>query len=278
MPVFDSLANRMKFYEQHCSHTYLMPFVPAIVRLDGRNFHKFTSDLQRPFDPGFMDLMFDCTVYLVNETGAKVGYTQSDEITLVFYTDSSRYQLYLDARIDKINSLLAALTSVRFNNRLSTYLPSKVGSMPTFDCRCFSVPTKQEAVNCLLWREQDATCNSVQMLAQSYFKHDKTHGLSNSQLQEKQVNWNDLPASCKRGTYVKRQAYQKMLAQEDIDKLPEKARQHYPYKVGDTVERYRIDYLPLPPLSRVVNPVEVFFDDAKPVTKAELDEAHNVAG
>ena len=61
----------------------------------------------------------------------------------------------------------------------------------------------------ILWREQDATKNSIQQLGQYYFSHKQLHKLNGKQIQEKlllekDINWNSYPTFFKRGTYVQR--------------------------------------------------------------------------
>lgn len=67
------------------------------------------------------------------------------------------------------------------------------------------VPNKQEALNYLIWREQDAARNSIQMLAQSLFSHKELQGKNHSELHEmcfsKGINWNDLDQWKKNGTF-----------------------------------------------------------------------------
>lgn len=75
------LGDRMKFYESRSMDQTLLPTIPVIARLDGRAFHTFCADLERPFDKHFSDLMIDTTTFLVQETGARCGYTQSDGAT-----------------------------------------------------------------------------------------------------------------------------------------------------------------------------------------------------
>jgi len=75
--------------------------------------------------------------------------------------------------------------------------------MGSFDARCFNIP-KEEVCNYFIWRQNDASKNSVQMLARSLFSHKDLQGLNLSQLQdkmmlEKDVNWNDLEIWKKRG-------------------------------------------------------------------------------
>lgn len=209
MPTFKSIDDRMKFYEKNFNGNYLMPLVPAIVRLDGRAFHTFCRGLEKPFCPALMQCMHLLTKSLVLETGAVIGYTQSDEITLVLNQNDYRSQLYMDGKTQKINSLLSAFATLEFNCFVQIYLPSKVALKPKFDCRSFSVPNKEEALNCLIWRQQDATRNSIQMVGQANFSHKELQKKSCSDIQEmlfsqKGINWNDLAPAKKRGLFLRK--------------------------------------------------------------------------
>lgn len=139
-----------------------------------------------------------------------------------------------------------------------------------FDCRCFSVPNRSEAINAILWREQDATRNSIQMLAQSQFSHNALHGLSCNELQEllwseKKINWNDLDSRLKRGTYVQKRRVERAFTADEIDRLPLKhaARTDPELKVV----RREVLTLEMPILTKVINKEEVFFYGADPITE-----------
>jgi tRNA(His) 5'-end guanylyltransferase len=119
--------------------------LPLLARLDGRAFHTFTRDLPRPYAPGMSALMIETTRYLVAEMNARVGYTQSDEISLAWYEPSSSATEYpFDGRYQKLASVLAGMASARFCQLLPTHLPSKVGTTPHFDCRVWQVPSLDE--------------------------------------------------------------------------------------------------------------------------------------
>lgn len=79
----------------------------------------------------------------------------------------------------------------------------------TFDARAFILP-KEEVCNYFIWRQQDATRNSIQMVAQANFSHKELQGISCDELQDKlfkerNINWNDLPIDEKRGSCVVRE-------------------------------------------------------------------------
>lgn len=81
--AFDALGDRIKDYESREGGRRAMRGVPLVVRVDGRSFSTFTRGMQRPFDQDLANLMTEVTAYVVEQTGAKVGYTQSDEISLI---------------------------------------------------------------------------------------------------------------------------------------------------------------------------------------------------
>jgi tRNA(His) 5'-end guanylyltransferase len=124
------------------------------------------------------------------------------------------------------------------------------------------LPNRIEATNAVLWREFDATRNSVQMAARSVYSHRECHNKNTGELQEmlfqKGINWNDYPPFFKRGVYVMKRRIVKILSDEELIKIPEKHRPDGP------VERNVVQYVDLPPLNKVINRVEVIFDGAEP--------------
>lgn len=268
----DSLGDRMKQYESQTTSQVLIPMLPAFARLDGKAFHTFTKGLQRPYDERLSNLMVDLTRYLVSETNANCGYTQSDEITLVWYQPNYKAAIYQAGRIFKMETHLAAMASVWFNKQLVTYIPEKADTNPIFDCRVWNVPTLEEAYHTFLWREKDATKNSISMAAQSVYSHNALEKMNGSQKQEmlfqKGINWNDYPPFFKRGTYVQRQTKMVKYSVVELDRLPLKhaARLNPDLEVNRRV----VERLELPPLTHLVNPVEVLIFGSKPELKAAL--------
>ncbi len=262
----DIFGNRMKEYEQLEAGRRCLKLLPVVARLDGKGFSSFTQGLQRPFDKRLSDLMVTTTKRLVEETGANCGYTQSDEITLAWYSSRRDCQIYFDGKIQKMVSTLAAICSVYFNKLLPSCLPEKQFSTPTFDCRVWTVPTLEEGANCFLWREQDATKNSISMAASHYYNHSQLMNKTGSEKQDmlfaKGVNWNDYPDFFKRGTFVQKRAVNKAFAAEELAKLPPKhAARSNPQL---TVERSEVATISMPPFGKVVNRVAVIFEGKKP--------------
>ena len=255
----DSLGDRMKGYEGVKAQERFMPMIPICARLDGKNFSKFTKGLKRPYDERMSDAMCELTAFLVEETNARMGYTQSDEISLFWYSDDTKTQVFFDGRVQKMVSVLAAMTSVKFNKLLETHIPEKANLNPIFDCRIWQVPNITEVANTFLWRELDASKNSISMLAQSMFSHKQLQNKSGAEMQDLIVeagdNWNNHPAFFKRGTFIQRVKEIRKFSTEEIDKLPQ---MHAARKNPDLmVDRTVIKKLDMPPFRKVSNRTEV---------------------
>ena len=218
----DSLGDRMKSYE-YVTRSYLTRKLPVIIRLDGKAFHSFTRGLKKPFDDIFVKSIQDTMKYLCeNVQGCVLGYCQSDEITLVLVDYQNReMSAWFDNNIQKMVSVSASMATLAFNNafwdNMSNYINvNQINDMAfiemmykklwsaMFDSRVFTIP-KEEVVNCLIWRQQDATRNSIQAVGQANFSHTQLHGKNCSNIQdmlmlEKGINWNDYPTHLKRGT------------------------------------------------------------------------------
>lgn len=268
---FESLGDWCKWLEKNFSNEVMIPTLPVIIRLDGNNFHNWTKGLKRPFDEDLTNLMVATTKFLVQETNAVVGYTQSDEITLILYSNDRKSSIYNDGKKQKILSKLTAKCVSYFNENRPKYLPNH-NKVAVFDCRVYQTPTLHDAAIQLLWRENDATKNSISMLAQSLFSHTTLQGLTGSQMQdkmmlEKSVNWNDLPIKNKRGSYVKRVKTSRPFSIEELATLPP---QHNAHKNPELIiERNVIQNIEYPIFSKITNKAEVIFEDAEPILATE---------
>ena len=263
-----SFGDRMKLYEGQEAGRRFIPLLPIIARLDGKAFHTFCRGLKRPYDERLSKLMVDVTKYLVAGTNALMGYTQSDEITLVWHTTDIKSEVFFDGRIQKMTSILAAMATAYFNRHLEEVLPEKSKAFPLFDCRIWQVPNQVEGANTVLWREQDATRNSIQMSGQAVFSHTSLQGKGCDEIQErlfheKGINWNDYPPFFKRGTFVQKRRLLKPFSAEEIECLPAKhAARTYPDLL---VERWELREVEMPPFGQVSNRVGVIFNGEEPV-------------
>lgn len=230
MPVHDDLGVRMKTFYEQIPKTKLMRRCPVAIRIDGKAFHTFTRGFQKPFDEVLIKSMQETMKYLCeNIQGCVLGYTQSDEITLILVdykklTSSS----WFDYEVQKICSIAASMATMAFNKFFAenVYFTNKFdehgniidkeyvsihsahvkalnkGAM--FDARCFNIP-KEEVTNLVYWRQLDASRNSIQMVGQANFSHKELQNKSCNDIQDmlmtqKGINWNDLPTYQKRGS------------------------------------------------------------------------------
>lgn len=263
---FKSLGNWCKWLEKNFSNDIMIPTLPVIIRLDGNNFHNWTKGLERPFDKNLVDLMTETTKFLVKETNAVVGYTQSDEITLILYSDDRTNSIYNDGKKQKILSKLTGKCVTFFNEERPKYLPNH-NKIANFDCRIYQTPTLHDATIQLLWRENDATKNSISMLAQSLFSHDQLQGLSGNEMQDKMMlekgfNWNDLDSRLKRGTYIKRIKTTKPFSIEEPSNLPPKHEAHSNPNL--TIDRSVIEIVEYPIFNKILNKERVIFFNEEP--------------
>lgn len=201
MNTKDSLGDRIKSYEM-AFRLYLTKRLPLIIRLDGAHFHTYTKLLTKPLDPNFISAMDQVAIKLCQEIdGAVLAYVQSDEISILVHNYKTLHtQAWFDNQIQKICSVSASIAA----SKMTALSPSIFGEVKeaSFDCRCFILP-EAEVCNYFLWRQQDASRNSVQMLARSLASHKECENKNNSELQElifqRGQNWNNWPTSYRRG-------------------------------------------------------------------------------
>lgn len=264
----DGIDERCKSFERAEAGRRAMRGLPLLARLDGRAFHTFTRDLRRPYEPGMSTAMIETARFLVQEMTALVGYTQSDEITLAWYESSQSMSDYaFDGRFQKLASVLAGMASAKFNQLIALHLPAKVGETPHFDCRVWQVPTVEDAADVFVWREDDATKNSVSMAAGAHYAESdlvgKSSALKQEMLWQKGINWNDFPSFFKRGTYLARRTFARTLSDDERARIPEA---HRPPEDA-TFQRTHVVELDLPPVRKLANLTAVLFERAEPQSR-----------
>ena len=233
MSVHDDLGTRMKEFYEQVPKTRLVRRMPVAIRIDGKAFHTFTKGFHKPFDDILIKTMQETTKYLCeNIQGCVLGYTQSDEITLILVDyQKLTSSAWFDYEVQKLCSISASMATMAFNkyfaknvddyrfdkwDGISKYekgteeyiktLLKAVEKGAMFDARCFNIP-KEEVTNLIYWRQLDATRNSIQMVGQANFSHKELQNKSCNDIQDmlheqKGINWNDYPTVCKRGTAI----------------------------------------------------------------------------
>jgi tRNA(His) 5'-end guanylyltransferase len=231
MPVNDALGTRMKEFYEQVPKTRLVRRMPVAIRLDGKAFHTFTRGFQKPFDTILMETMQDTMKYLCeNIQGCVLGYTQSDEITLILVDyQTLDTSAWFDYEVQKMCSISASMATMAFNKFFERNVEREcqidllqeygIETKPValceaycrsmekgamFDARVFNIP-KEEVTNLIYWRQLDAARNSVQMVGQANFSHKELQNKTCSMIQDmlheqKGINWNDFPVPCKRGS------------------------------------------------------------------------------
>ena len=207
----DAIGDRMKDFYENRARLSLPRRSYTIVRVDGKAFHTYTRGLKRPFDQGLIKDMNATAAYMCkNMMGAKFAYVQSDEISILLTDfEDTKTQAWFDNNLQKICSVSASMATRAFNEaRLDRWMKDKTAPFKwaEFDARVFQVPIKSEVENYFIWRQQDASRNSIQAMAQSLFSPKQLNGKNTSDLQEmcfqKGINWNDYSYREKRGTVV----------------------------------------------------------------------------
>lgn len=202
---FDDLDAQMRVYET-AHDLCVLPGIYMVARLDGRSFTRLTKEVHQfeaPYDVRFRDYMLQTAEHLMNNSGFNFtyGYTQSDEISLLFHLAENSFH----RKLRKLQSILSGEASAKFSLQL--------GSVAVFDCRISQLPTTNLVIDYFRWRHEDAHRNALN--AHSYWLLRRQGqsvsqattalmGLSvaqkNELLFQNGINFNDLPNWQKRGS------------------------------------------------------------------------------
>jgi tRNA(His) guanylyltransferase len=200
---FDDLDAKMRLFET-ASDSCVLPGLFMVARIDGRNFTRLTKEthpFEAPYDVRFRDYMV-ATVEHLMQCGFRVvyGYTQSDEISLLFHRDENAFE----RKLRKYNSILAGEASAKFSLLL--------GDLAAFDCRISQLPNEDLVVDYFRWRNEDALRNALNahcywmLRKQGQSVTQATKALlklsvaaKNELLFQNGINFNDLPNWQKRG-------------------------------------------------------------------------------
>jgi tRNA(His) 5'-end guanylyltransferase len=225
------LGKRMKEYED-AQKTHLTRRMPVMIRVDGNAFHTFTRGMNRPFDKILNETMQETMKYMCeNISGCVLGYTQSDEITLLLIDYKSKTQdAWFGYVRRKVETIAASMATMAFNNAfadiLTKYMTEDISKCKSsedaekihryylkylrkcgkamFDARAWNMP-EFEVINEFIWRQNDCVRNSIQSVGRAYFSDKELYKKNKNQIMdmlmlEKKVNWNDFPTYLKRGS------------------------------------------------------------------------------
>lgn len=139
----------------------ILPNTWIVVRIDGKNFHKFSDShhFAKPNDKRSLDLMNKAATSVMSEVNDIIlAYGQSDEYSLVFRRDTKLYK----RRLSKILTNVCSLFTSSFVFFWKDFFPD-VNMMypPSFDGRIVVYPTNKNVRDYLSWRQVDCHINNL---------------------------------------------------------------------------------------------------------------------
>ncbi|MBS2036515.1 tRNA 5'-guanylyltransferase [bacterium] len=208
---FDALEERMRSLEVYHS-LRVLPQAWPILRVDGRNFSKFTEKrFQKPFDPAFHQAMVQASTRLLEELHALYVYTESDEISILLDRETRLF----DREHEKLVSISAATASAA----LSLAFQAEVH----FDSRLCVAANSGLVLDYFQWRQADAarcclngwcywTLRQEGLTVREATRqlHGRNFSWKNELLFQRGINFNDLPGWQKRGSGIYWQEYEKI--------------------------------------------------------------------
>lgn len=194
---------KMRTFEDNLD-TKILPNIWTVARLDGRSFSKLTNTMKcaKPFDDKFQFYMAQVVKYLMTSSGIKIiyGYTESDEISLLFSKDMDAF----NRRVHKLTSILSSLAASVFT--------SNANVISAFDCRISQLPTIENVIDYFRWRQNDSARNALNgycywTLRNTMSKRKATSFLENMSknqlcdlLMKNNINYNNIVTWHKNGT------------------------------------------------------------------------------
>lgn len=214
---------------QHEANYFLDEDKYIIAHIDGRSFSTMIKNkFKRPFDPIFIDAMNRTAIWLCGQVnGCIFAYVQSDEITLIIRKNTEKSNVFFNARVCKMQSIIASLATCKFNqimmlNSLSA-IPSCASSndilamvkdcvenhpLYQFDCKVWNVDSANDAMAWILFRNIDCVRNSKQQTVQTYISHNRLLNMhTDDQIallkQEQRIDWYEFDEGMKYGRFIK---------------------------------------------------------------------------
>lgn len=206
------LKDRIDSY-QETSDFKLLNKLPLIISINGRSFTKTTSIIDKPYCTKFAESMLSATLKLCLEIeGSVFSYQHNDEIVIVAKNDQSiETESWYDNKIQKICSVASSIATSAFKTHASQLNLNIVGE-PIFTTQVFTVPNLSEAINTLIYKQQQNFYTSAQFAC--YYELSKKHDRENIKdmlsgltidekigllHQECNIDFNEYPLSFRRG-------------------------------------------------------------------------------
>ena len=232
--IFQNLKEKGEYYRGLTDYR-LLPNTNVLVMCDGRAFSKLIKNhFGKPFDMDFVNMMNETAKYVCeNVQGVKIAFVQSDEISFLL-KDEGEATPFFSNRMCKILSIIASLATAKFNQlailyeiKSRDYDTFKIDCIDTiykineatnlienqklaqFDCKCWNVPSDNDAFAWFKYRQLDCIKNSKQQAAQTYLSHKELLNLNADEQiakmkEEKGIDWNCYKNGLKYGRIIHR--------------------------------------------------------------------------
>ena len=214
-----TLRDRMKQYET-VTKNWLTLRTPKVIRLDMKGAAAFCKGFEQPFDDLFSRCMMKTAQELcANIPGAVFAYTQSDKVSVVLndVTEEGKTDSWCDGCVNKMVALSAGMATLAFNKAYAEEV-SKLHDVELnaiygpkqwtaqFDSRTFCLPDVWEVRNYILWCQQEAGANSVQLAGAAEFGTKEIEGKNvetiKKMLEEKGKKWDSYLERFRRGCLI----------------------------------------------------------------------------
>ncbi|KAL6976545.1 tRNA-His guanylyltransferase, variant 2 [Sarracenia purpurea var. burkii] len=194
----------------------VMPPNLIVVRIEGRNFHRFSAihELEKPNDENALNLMNSCATAILEEYPDIVfSYGFSDEYSFVLKKDSQFYQRHASGIVSVVVSFFSSIYAIKWKD----FFPNKeLKYPPCFDGRAVCYPSTEILRDYLAWRQVDCHINNQYntcfwMLVKSgKSKRDAQDYLKGTRAQEKNellaqkfsIDYHTLPVMFRQGSAV----------------------------------------------------------------------------
>lgn len=202
----DSLGDRIKRYYEDALRIQVPRGTNLVLRIDGRSFHEFTKGMERPYCRPLADALDQAALTLAKDMmGCRFAYGQSDEYSFLLTDyENEKSPMWFDGNLQKLVSVAASVFTAAFARNFDSE------KLASFDCRALVIPQASEVEKYFIWRQLDASANSLNMLASAHYSHKELLGKSEAEkhdmLHAKGLNWAKEPADFKRGRAVLRGA------------------------------------------------------------------------
>eukprot|EP00455_Lapot_gusevi_P030251 TRINITY_DN3250_c0_g1_i2.p1 TRINITY_DN3250_c0_g1~~TRINITY_DN3250_c0_g1_i2.p1 ORF type:complete len:342 (+),score=52.17 TRINITY_DN3250_c0_g1_i2:43-1068(+) len=213
------MANsKYEYVKQYEHDETLLRDCYLVCRVDGRSFHKFSSDhkFSKPNDDRALALMNRCAEEVMKQfSDIFIAIGMSDEFSFVFRKETTLF----GRRNNKINSSVVSYFTGHYVLHWSEYMgDTPLQYVPSFDSRLVCYPNETALRHYLSWRQVDCHINNLyntcfwnmvaagdsEVKAANILKDTDSGGKNEILFSQFNINYNTLPAMHRKGTILVR--------------------------------------------------------------------------